>query len=129
MAGIVSGVTIEPQPGEQVVCQDLTGELSDSLSEIRKETHSWKTKWRTCVRQSQPKSSTVVCRRERELCGFVHGDGFIVITGDYVQLIWIESRLKEGLDFERCADLEVDDGVDKDGHDLESIDDLERPDR
>ena len=26
MTGIVSGVAIEPQPGEQVVCQDLTGE-------------------------------------------------------------------------------------------------------
>ena len=46
------------------------------------------------------------------MCGFVHGDDFIIITGDYVQLIWIESRLKEGLDFERCTDLEVDDGVD-----------------
>ena len=27
--------------------------------------------------------------------------------------MWIESRLKEGLNFERCADLGVDDGVDK----------------
>ena len=35
------------------------------------------------------------------------------ITGDSVQLMCIESRLKEGLNFERCADLEVDDGVDK----------------
>ena len=47
----------------------------------------------------KPKSLTVVCFRERELC-------------EYVQLIWIESRLMEGLDFERCADLEVVDGVD-----------------
>ena len=30
-----------------------------------------------------------------------------------MQLTWIESRLKEGLNFERCADLRVDDGVDK----------------
>ena len=45
-------------------------------------------------------------RRERELCGFAH-------EGDSVQLTWIESRLKERLNFERCADLGVDDGVDK----------------
>ena len=61
----------------------------------------------------KPKSSTVVCCRERELCGFVHGDDFIIITGEYVQMIWIESRLKQGLDFERCVDLGVDDGIDK----------------
>ena len=60
----------------------------------------------------KPKSSTVVCCHERELCGFVHGDDFI-IAGDSVQLLWIESRLKEGLNFERCADLGADDGVDK----------------
>ena len=30
-----------------------------------------------------------------------------------MQLTWIESRLKERLNFERCADLGVDDGVDK----------------
>ena len=51
------------------------------------------------------------CPRERELCGFVH-DHFI-ITGDSVQLTWLESRLKKRLNFGRCADLGVDDGVDK----------------
>ena len=51
------------------------------------------------------------CRRERELCGFVH-DHFIT-EGDSVQLTWIQSRLMERLNFERCADLCVDDGVDK----------------
>ena len=40
-------------------------------------------------------------------------DEFIIITGDYVQFMWIESRLEEILDLERCADLGVDDGVDK----------------
>ena len=74
----------------------LTGELSDSLSEIRKETHGRKTKWRRVLVNHKPKSSTVVCCRERELCRFVHGDDVIIITGDYVQLIWIESRLKQG---------------------------------
>ena len=91
------------------VCQDLTGELSNSLSEIRKETHSWKTKWRHVFVKHKPKSSTVVCCHERELCGFVHGDDFI-FTGDSVQLMWIESRLKERLNFEQCADLGIDDG-------------------
>ena len=33
--------------------------------------------------------------------------------GDSVQLTVIESRLKEKLNFERCADLGVDDVVDK----------------
>ena len=56
VAGTGSGVAIEPQFDEQVVCQDLTGELSNSLFEIRKETPSWKTKWRhVCVRQLQTK--------------------------------------------------------------------------
>ena len=94
MAGTAGGVAIEPLPDGQVVCQDLTGELSNSLSEMRKETHSWKTKRRHVFVNRKPKSSTVVCCHERELCGFVHGDDFI-ITGDSVQLIWIESRLEE----------------------------------
>ena len=112
MVGTASKVAIEPQPDEEVVCQDLTGEMSTSLSEIRKETHRWKTKWRHAFVNHKRKSSTVVCCHERELCGFVHGDDFI-ITGDSVQLMWIESRLKEGLNFERCAHLGVDDGADK----------------
>ena len=100
MAGTVRGVAIESQPDDQVMCQDLTGELSNSLSEMRKETHSWKTKWRHVFVNHKPKSSTVVCCHERELCVFVHQDNFIV-TGDSVQLMLIESRLKEGLNFER----------------------------
>ena len=104
MNGTVSGVASEQQPDEQVVCQDLTGELSNSLSEIRK--------WRRVFVNYKPKSSTVVCCHERELCGFVHEDDFI-ITGDSVKLTWIESRLKERLNFEQCVDLGVDDGVDK----------------
>ena len=96
------GWRFKPQPDEQVVCQDLTGEMSNSLSEMRKETHRWKTKWRRVFVNHKLKSSTVVCCHERELCGFVHGDDFI-ITGDPVQLMWIKSRLKEGLDFERLC--------------------------
>ena len=62
-----------------------------------------------------------MCCHERELCGFAHGDDFI-ITCNSVQLMWIELRLQEGLNFERCADLGVDDGV-------ESIGDLDQTDR
>ena len=71
MNGTVSGVASELQPDEQVVCQDLTGELWDSLSEICKEMHNWNTKWRHVFVNHKPKSSTVVCCHERELCGFV----------------------------------------------------------
>ena len=78
MIGTTNGMAIEPQPDEQVVCQDLTGEMSNSLSEIRKETHSWKTKWRHMFVNHKPQSSTVVCCHERELCGFVHGHDFII---------------------------------------------------
>ena len=46
------------------------------------------------------------------LCGFVHGDDFI-ITGDSMQLSWIESRLNEGLILKRRAILGPDDGDDK----------------
>ena len=67
MAGTVSWVAIGPQLDEQVVCQDLTGELSNSLSEICKETHSWKTKWRHVFGNHKPKSSRAVCCHEREL--------------------------------------------------------------
>ena len=58
MAGTVSWVAIEPQLGEQVVCQDLTGELSDLLLETRKETQrnaQSEDKVETCVGQSQTK--------------------------------------------------------------------------
>ena len=75
----------EPQPDEQVVCQDLTGELSNSLSEIRKEMHRWKTKWRHVFVSHKPKSLAVVWCHERELCGFAHGDEFI-ITVDSTQM-------------------------------------------
>ena len=43
MDGTVSGVAIEQRLDEHVVCQNLTGELSNSLIEMRKETHNWKT--------------------------------------------------------------------------------------
>ena len=54
-------------------------------------------------------SPAIVCCRERELCGFVHGDDFI-ITGDSMLLAWAESLLNEGLIFKRRAILGPDDG-------------------
>ena len=62
MAGTVSGVAIEPQPDEQVMCQDLTGELSNSLSEMRKKTRSWKT------RQSGDMCSSITNQSHRQSC-------------------------------------------------------------
>ena len=69
MAGTVIGVAIEPQPGEQVVCHDLTGELSDSYPEYAKRRTGWKTKWRRVFVNHRPKSSTDVCCRELECVG------------------------------------------------------------
>ena len=72
-----SDVASELPTDEQVVCQDLTGELSNSLTQMRKETYRWKTtKWRHEFDNHKPKSSIVVCCHERELCGFVNGDDF-----------------------------------------------------
>ena len=110
-----SDVASEPPTDEQVVCQDLLGELSRSLSGMRTEACNWEKKLQEVFDDNTLLLATTCqsrsCRRDRELCGFVH-DHFIS-EGDSVQLTWIESRLKEKLNFERCADLGVDDGVDK----------------
>ena len=53
-----------------------------------------------------------MCCRERALRGFVRGDDFI-ITGDSMQLAWIESRLNEGLILKRRAIPGLDDGDNK----------------
>ena len=83
----VASATIEMaaelQPDEQASL-DMHGELSYSLSEIRKEVRNWE-EVATSVHEPQPKSSTFVCCRERELRGFVHEDYF-TITGDSTQL-------------------------------------------
>ena len=57
-------------------------------------------------------SPAIMFCRERELCGFVHGEDFI-ITGDSMQLAWIESRPSEGLVLRRRAIPGPDDGDDK----------------
>ena len=57
-------------------------------------------------------SPAIVCCRERDLCGFVYGDVFI-ITGGSLQLACIKSRLNEGLILKRRAIPGPDDGDDK----------------
>ena len=94
----------------------MVGELLKSLYGTRKATHTWEKQWQRviidCGSVTGTWSPTIVCCRERELCGFVHGDDFI-ITGDSMHLAWIESRLNEGLILKRRALLGSDDGDDK----------------
>ena len=59
------------------VCQDSLGELSYSLSGMRKELHKWETDWREVFINYKSKSSTFERCQKRELCGLVH-DRFIV---------------------------------------------------
>ena len=102
-----SDVASELPTDEQVVCQDFLGELSCSLSGMRTEVCNWDKKLQEVFGDNTQLLATTYqsrsCRREREFCGFVH-DHFIT-KGDSVQLMWIESRLKERWNYERCADL------------------------
>ena len=95
-AEATSEMAIELPPEEQVKGEDLIGELLKSLCGTRRAAHNWEKRWQRVIIDSgfvigtwSPES---VCCRERELSGFVHGDDFI-ITGDSMQLAWIESRL------------------------------------
>ena len=110
-----SEMAIELPPEEQVKGEDLIGELLKSLYGTREAAHNWEEKWQRviidwfCHRYMVTSNR---CCRERELCGFVQGDDFI-ITGDSMQSAWIESRLNEGLILKRRAILGPDDGDDK----------------
>ena len=88
--------------------EDLIRELLKSLHGTRKAAHNWEKKWQRVIIDSGfvigTWSPAIVCCRERELCGSVDGDDFI-ITGDSMQL------------------ASADDGDDKDSHDLEPIGD------
>ena len=94
----------------------MVGKLLKSLYGTRKAAHNWEKKWQRVIVDSGfvigTWSPAIVCCRERELCGFVNGDD-IIITGDSMQLEWIESRLNEGLILERRAIPSLDDGDDK----------------
>ena len=50
LAGATNEVSIEPQRDEHVVCQDLIGEMSTSLSGLRNEAHDLGEKAATSVR-------------------------------------------------------------------------------
>ena len=73
------------------MCKVLLGELSCSLSGMRTEVCNWEKKLQEVFDDNTLLLATTYqsrsCRRERELCGFVHGGDFI-ITGDSVQLTW-----------------------------------------
>ena len=123
-----SDVASELPTDEQVVCQDLLGKLSCSLSGMRTEVCNLEKKLQEVFDDNTLLLATTydntlllattydntlllattyqsrICH-ERELCGFLH-DHFI-ITADSVLLMLIESRLKERLNFERCAGLGV----------------------
>ena len=84
-AEATSEMAIELLLEEQVEGEDLIGELSKSLYGTRKAAHNGEKKWQRVIIDSGfvigTWSAAIVCCRERELCGFVHGDDFI-ITGD-----------------------------------------------
>ena len=115
-AEATSEMAIELRPEEQVKGEDLIGELFKSLYGTRKAAHSWEKRWQRVIIDSGfvigTWSPAIVCCRERELRGFVHGDDFM-ITGDSMQVAWMESRLNEGLILKRRTILGPDDGDDK----------------
>ena len=110
-----SEMAIELPPEEQVKGEDLIGELLKSLYGSRRAAHKWKKKRQrssTVVFVIGTWSPAILCSQERELCGFVHGDDFI-IAGDSVTLAWIESRINKGVILMRRAIPGRDDGDDK----------------
>ena len=115
-AEATSEMAIEMPPDEKVKGGDLIGELLKSLYGTRKAAYTWEKKWQRVIVDSGfvigTWSPAIVCCRERELCGFVHGDDFI-ITCDSMQLAWIEYRVNEGLILKRRAILGLDDGNNK----------------
>ena len=77
-----SEVAIERQPDEQVVCHDMIGELSCSLSGMRTEVCHWDKKLQEVFDDNTPLLATTYQSRSCH-------------AGDFVQWMWIESRLKK----------------------------------
>ena len=93
-ADATSAMAIEFAREEQVKGKDLIGELLKSLCGTRKAAHKWEKVATSDRRQwfcHRYMVTSIVCCRERELCGFVHGDD-VIITVDSMQLTWAESR-------------------------------------
>ena len=116
--GRTSEMAIELRPEEQVKGQDSVGDLLKSLYGTRKAAHNWGKKFQSVLFEMNFEIGTWlsanVCCRERDVCGFVHGDDFIFV-GKSMQLAWTESRLNEKLILKRNAILGPDDGDDKTG--------------
>ena len=116
--GRTSEMAIELQPEEQVKGQDSVGEFFKSLYGTRKAVHNWKKKLQSVLIEMNFEIGTwlpaIVCCRERDVCGFVHGDDFIFV-GKSMQLAWAESRFNEKLILKRNAILGPDDGDDETG--------------
>ena len=114
-ADATSEMVIELPPEEQVKGEDLIGELLKSLYGQERQRTIGRRSGRKCSVTTSFEIGTwspaFVCFRERELCGFVHGDDFI---SPMIQcLAWAESRLKEKLILKTRAILGPDDGDDK----------------
>ena len=95
-------------PEGHVKSQDLAGELLKSLHRIRKAAQNREKMWQSVLIEMNfdigTWSPAIVGCREREVCGFVHGDDFIFV-GELMQLAWTESRLNEKLILKRKAIL------------------------
>ena len=82
-------MAIELPPEEHAKGEDLIGELLKSLYGTRKAAQNWEKKWQKVLIDNNFEictwSPAIVRCRERELCGFVRGDGFI-FTGESTQL-------------------------------------------
>ena len=110
-AEATSQMAIELPPEEQVKGEDMVGELLKSLYGA----HNWEKKWQRVIIDSGfvlGHGHQQSCVVESELCGFAYGDDFI-ISGDSIELVWIEFRLNEGLILKRRAIRFPDDGDDK----------------
>ena len=89
-----SEMVIELLPEEQVKGEDLVGELLKSLHGTRKAAYNWEKKRQSVFIEMDFEIGTwspaIVCCRQRDVCGFVHGDDFIFV-GESMQLAWTES--------------------------------------
>ena len=126
-ADATSEMAIELPPEERVQGENIVGEVLKSLYETRKAAHNWKKKWQSVLIEMNIEIGTwspaIVCCREREVCGFVHGNDFIFV-GESMQLAWTESRLNEKLILKTESGSWSRQWQRQDGHDLESFSDL-----
>ena len=101
LAGAAIEVAVEVRHNEQVVCQDLIGELLSSLSRRRKEPYVWEKESRQVFMNHKP--------RESVSCVYLYVLYYFNIEGGSVHLTWNDPRLKGSLNFEPRANLGVDD--------------------